>query len=248
MEARPRFDLMMADFTIDSIWNSTVQIRQSKRGYRFALDAVLLAHFLKLEAHENALEIGTGNGIIPVLLSQLKPFARITAIEVQPQLAELAKSNIEINGLRNVEIVEADVRQLSLPPHSFDLIFSNPPYRKAGSGKLNPSSEKAIARHELKMQLSDLFECAGKYLQDNGRMSVILPVFREKDFLSLATTHGLASLEHQYVHSFAHEPPAFFLATVGAQGGLTTHPPLVIYESPAVYTTAMQRLLTTAAP
>jgi tRNA1Val (adenine37-N6)-methyltransferase len=231
------------DYTTDSIWNEKVRIRQSKTGYRFALDAVLLAHFLQLDAREHALEIGTGNGIIPVLLSQLKQFARLIAIEVQPQLANLAKSNVEANEVRNVEIIEADIRQFSLPQHSFDLIFSNPPYRKVGSGRLNPSSEKAIARHELKMQLSDLFECAVKHLKDNGRLSVILPFFREKDFLALAAARGFALRKHQHVHSFADKPPAFFLATVGAQGTLVTHPPLVIYDSPGVYTTTMQGLL-----
>lgn len=237
----------MKEHTSDSIWNKKVRIVQSKKGYRFALDAVLLAHFLRVEPGDHILEIGTGNGVIPILLSQLKSFCRLVAVEIQPELASLARRNVETNGAQNIEIIETDMRDLNLAEASFDLIFSNPPYRKAGSGKLNPNSEKAIARHELKMRLADLFECAIKNLKPSGRLSLILPTFREQDFEALSEANGFVLLERQYIHSFASEAPVLFLGTIGREKRpLIEHASLTIYEAPGVYTSRTKALLTEA--
>lgn len=232
------------EFTIDSIRSSRIRILQSKRGYRFGLDAVLLAHFLKLRPQEEAMEVGAGNGIIPVLLSFLQQFRRITAIELQHELAALARKNLELNGIENVVVLETDLHDLEFPSNSFDLIFSNPPYRKLGHGKLNPSQQKAVARHEIRMKLEDLFACAGRFLKPEGRLSVILPDFRENDFVKLALRHRFVWRERRYVHSFADRPPAFFLATLNRVAGtFLEHPKLVVYESPGLYTAEMEKLL-----
>jgi tRNA1Val (adenine37-N6)-methyltransferase len=234
-------------FTLDSIWNSqTVKILQPKRGYRFALDAILLAHFLKIEPQEEALEIGSGSGVITVLLSRLQKFKRVVAVEVQHSLAELSKENFRLNAISNAQALEADIKMLEkfLDPNSFDLIFSNPPYRKTGTGKLNPSQQKAIARHELKMKLENLFECADKFLKEGGRFSLILPKFREADFLRMVKHYQFQCREKRYVHSIANEVPAFFLATISRIGGnLVEYPPLIVYDSPGVYGAEVQRML-----
>jgi tRNA1Val (adenine37-N6)-methyltransferase len=224
----------MADITVDSIWSADIRIAQPKRGYRFAVDAVLLAHFLKSEPETEALEIGAGCGVISILFSRLQPCKRLTAVEIQPELAELAVRNFSANGMKPfATVLEQDARELSrhFPSESFDLIFCNPPYRRVGAGKLNPNSQKAIARHELKMTLEDLFVCAGRLLKPSGRLSVILPDFRERDFRKLAEIHGFQLYELQYVHSFATEPPAFFLATAGKQPApLLEHPPITLHR------------------
>jgi len=234
-------------FTLDSIWNDEkIKIRQPVRGYRFALDAVLLAHFLKISKEEEGLEIGSGSGVITILLSRLQTFKKIVAVEIQPSLATLSAENFRLNSISNVQVLEMDVRDLKtvLPDPHFDLIFSNPPYRKAGTGKLNPSGQKAIARHEVKMKLEDIFVCAKSFLKPNGRFSLILPDFRETDFLHLAERYHFHSLEKRYVHSFKEEKPAFFLASLSfVQAKLIQHPPLVIYDSPGVYTSELQRML-----
>jgi tRNA1(Val) A37 N6-methylase TrmN6 len=235
-------------FTLDSIWNEEkIKILQPKHGYRFALDAVLLAHFLKMKPQEEALEIGSGSGVITILLSRLLKFKRVVAVELQHSLAELAKKNFKLNSLTNVQVLEANVKdvRMFLYPNSFDLIFSNPPYRKVGAGKLNPSHQKAMARHELKMTLEDLILCAVQFLKTEGRISMILPAFREADLTLLVQHYKLHWRERRYVHSFAGEPPAFILATFSKlEGKFVEHPGLIIYDTPGTYSVEVQRMLT----
>jgi tRNA1Val (adenine37-N6)-methyltransferase len=151
-----------------------------------------------------------------------------------------------LNSILNAEVLEADIRDLKklLPTNSFDLLFSNPPYRKAGTGKLNPSHQKAIARHEIRMTLEDLVSCAALFLKPKGRLSIVLPGFREADLTKLLDYSGFNYLRRRYVQSFAGEAPTFLLATMSRSSGILTElPPLVIYDSPGNYTTELQRML-----
>jgi tRNA1Val (adenine37-N6)-methyltransferase len=234
-------------FSFDSIWDSSLQIQQSKKGYRFALDAVLLAHFLRINANEIALEIGCGNGVISILLSRLKKFRKIVAVEIQSELADLARANVERNDIEQIEIIHADAMELGerLAANSFDLLYSNPPYRKVGSGKLNPSREKAIARHEIHLKLEDLISLADYFLKPEGRSSVILPTFREHDWMKLLAEKNFSLIQRQYVHSFRNEEAAFVLLSASRNSErLQELKPLVIYERVGVYTSEMARLLT----
>jgi tRNA1Val (adenine37-N6)-methyltransferase len=232
-------------YTEDSIWSKEIKVLQPVKGYRFALDAVLLAHFVKTKAQDRLLEIGAGSGVVTILISKLSPFHSVAVVEIQTELADLCRKNFELNEISG-EICETDIKDLSkiFSVASFDVIYSNPPYRKAGSGRLNPSSQKAIARHEIKMKLQNLFECANTFLKSTGRLTVILPAFRESDFLELTSHYQFQRQQWKYVHSFADAEPAFFLATVGkSPGTLIEHPRLVIYESPGNYTREMRSLL-----
>jgi tRNA1Val (adenine37-N6)-methyltransferase len=234
-------------YSVDSIWDDSIQIQQSRSGYRFALDAVLLAHFLQLNGDEIVLEIGCGNGIILVLLSRLKKYQRIIGVEIQHDLSELARKNIENNKSAGIEVIEGDIRELKneLPKKGFDLIYSNPPYRKIGTGKLNPSSEKAIARHELNLKLEDLIVIADELLKEDGRLSVILPAFREMDWMKLTEAGSYFIQARQYVHSFPKSPAAFVLCTVSRKKTqLEELRALTIYESRGKYTPEMAALLT----
>jgi len=231
--------------TEDSILRNDIRIRQPVHGYRFAVDAVLLAHFLQPEPGMRCLEIGAGTGVISILLNTLQQVEEIVAVELQPELAELCRQNFVQNRVRG-SVLETDARtiQSSLPAESFDLIYSNPPYRKTGSGRLNPSVQKAIARHEIKLKLQDLFECAKHFLRSAGRLSMILPTFREADFNHIIRRCGFFLRRTKYVRSFAHEAPAFFLSDLSKTAGpLAEIPSLVIYETPGVYTPEMSKLL-----
>ncbi len=235
------------NFSMDSIWDSSLQIQQSRSGYRFALDAVLLAHFLQIKPDEIALEIGCGNGVIPILLSRLKKYRRIVAVEIQSELSDLALANVERNHAEQIEIINMDAMQLQerLSANSFDLIYSNPPYRKLGTGKLNPSCEKAIARHEIHLKLKDLISVADYFLKPDGRLTVILPTFRENDWMQLLLQQKYFLIERRYVHSFRDEPATFVLATACKNSkALSEMEPLVIYERPGEYTAQMAKLLT----
>ena len=230
-------------YTTDSIWSEQIRIIQSKNGYRFGIDAVLLAHFLRTSPEDEVLEIGSGNGVIAILLSHLQPFKKLIAVEVQQDPAKLAAQNFELNQIKNAEVLHADARELQLS-RKFDLIFSNPPYRKIGAGKLNPQPEKAVARHEICLTLQDLFSCADRHLKPDGRLSVILPHFREKDLVRLSRRHDLPLRERRAVHSFRDDPCAFLLVTLSkAASKPLEHPPLVIYDAPGRYTAEMQSLL-----
>ena len=134
--------------TLGAFFHGRIRILQPKKGYRFSVDAPLLADFIRTRPEDEALEIGTGSGVISLLLS-LKPFRKITAIEIQAGLAGLARRNVELNGLGGrIEVVEADLRTFE-PGRTFDLIFSNPPYIRKATGFLGASAEKSAAKHEL---------------------------------------------------------------------------------------------------
>jgi tRNA1Val (adenine37-N6)-methyltransferase len=232
-------------YTEDSIWSKEIRVLQPMKGYRFALDAVLLAHFVKTKPDDRLLEIGAGSGVVTILISKLNRFHSVEAIEIQTELADLCRKNFELNEIHG-QIHETDLKDLSkiFSVASFDQIYSNPPYRKARSGRVNPSTQKAIARHEIKMKMEDLFDCVNIFLNGTGRLTVILPVFRESDFLELTSHYQFHRQQWKYVHSFADAQPAFFLATVGkSPAQFVEHPRLVIYETQGKYTREMQSLL-----
>jgi tRNA1Val (adenine37-N6)-methyltransferase len=238
---------MQPSVTEDSVYRKDLKILQPESGYRFAIDSVLLAHFLHTNATQRLLEVGSGSGVITVLLSVLQKFESVVAVEIQEELAALCKTNFERNHVKNAAVFAVNVKELknSLEPHSFDLIYSNPPYRKMGSGKLNPSQQKAIARHEILMKLSDLFECAETFLKPRGRLSVILPGFRQQDFHDLVRKFNFHLTSRQTIHSFQDGPPEFFLATVSRTRAKTEElPSMVIYTEPGKYTDEMRKLLT----
>jgi len=246
------------EFSVDTIWNDRIRILQKKKGYRFALDSVLLAHFLPVGPEDELLEIGAGSGVVTILLSALATFQSCIAVEVQPDLAQICRQNFELNGLGNCRVLEGNVKDgTENITNRFNLIYSNPPYRKLGTGKINPSHEKAVARHEIKMRLEDLFIAADQLLKPNGRLSVILPHFRKQDFVDLTQKYAFHLIEWRDVHSFAAEPPVFFLATVsnstkpllsspllrGRDRSVLQHRPLIVYDSPGRYTKEMAKML-----
>jgi tRNA1Val (adenine37-N6)-methyltransferase len=238
-------------YTEDSILRDGIRILQPERGYRFALDAVLLATFVKTQPTDSILEIGAGSGVVSILIASTHPYQSLAAVEIQEELAELCRKNFEINQLKNAVVYHEDVKNISplFSNESIDLICCNPPYRKVGTGRLNPSTQKAIARHEIKMKLEDVFECSNRFLKPDGHLTLILPTFRQKDFLLLVERYNLNRMEHRYVHSFENEPPTFFLTTLGKkEEPVVELQPLVIYEKPGEYTHDMNRLLFHGSP
>lgn len=228
--------------TLGAFYRGRVSVLQKKRGYRFSVDAPLLADFIRTKAEDEALDLGTGSGIISLLLS-VKPFRRIVALEVQEGLADMARRNVELNGMGDrIEVVLADLRTYE-PGRRFDLIFSNPPYIPKSTGFLSRSAEKSAAKHELHGDIRDILKKTAEWLEPNGRACFIYPEKRRADFMAAAGECGLSVRRARSVHPRAGEPANLFLAELGFASGAGTAAaepeatlPLVLFAAVGKYT------------
>lgn len=202
------------DETLDTFFNGKLQITQKKKGYRFSMDAVLLSQFIKIRKNERVMDLGTGCGILPLLLSHTTKTHSFVGVEIQKGLAECAEKNVVLNHLEDrISILMQDFRELkeTFPPGSFDVVLSNPPYRKYRTGRINPSIEKAIARHEIKGTLEDLISIASYLLPPKGRCYMIFPALRTVDLLMALRDGQLEPKRLQFVHPRIGEEAKFIL-------------------------------------
>jgi tRNA1Val (adenine37-N6)-methyltransferase len=202
------------DETLDTFFNGKLQIIQKKKGYRFSMDAVLLSQFIKIRKNERVMDLGTGCGILPLLLSHTTKTHSFVGVEIQKGLAECAEKNVVLNHLEDrISILMQDFRELKeiFPPGSFDVVLSNPPYRKYRTGRINPSIEKAIARHEIKGTLEDLISIASYLLPPKGRCYTIFPALRTVDLLMALRDGQLEPKRLQFVHPRIGEEAKFIL-------------------------------------
>jgi tRNA1Val (adenine37-N6)-methyltransferase len=215
--------LSSSDETLDTFFDGSLQILQKKKGYRFSLDAVLLHHFVRLKRDEKAIDLGTGCGILPLLLCRTTKAHSLVGVEIQEGLAELARKNVVLNHLQlRVSILRQDFRELkqTFPAAAFDVVLSNPPYRKCRTGRMNPSAEKAIARHEIKGSLEEMISIASYLLPPGGRCYLIYPAARVVDLLVILRGHRLEPKRLQFVHSCIEEKATFVLSESIKQGGV----------------------------
>jgi len=229
-------ELRRDDETLDAFYHGRIHVLQKRRGYRFSVDAPLLADFIRTKDDDEALDLGTGSGIIALLLS-VKPVRRTTALEIQPGLADLARRNVALNGLGGrIEVVEADLRTYE-PGRTFDLIFSNPPYIRKASGFLSRSSEKSAAKHELHGDILDILNRTADWLAPKGRACFVYPEARRAELLAAAES-GLAVRRLRFVHPRAGEPPNLFLIELGraSEAGEVIEPPLILFGPGGRYT------------
>jgi tRNA1Val (adenine37-N6)-methyltransferase len=203
------------DETLDTFFDGRLQILQKKKGYRFSIDAVLLGQFSRIRKNENVIDLGTGCGILPLLLSQNTKAHSFVGVEIQKELAELANKNVRLNHLEDrVWILQKDFRELkeAFPPGSFDVVLSNPPYRKYRTGRVNPAMDKAIARHEITGTLEDLISIASYLLPPKGRCYLIFPALRTVDLLVVLRSQKLEPKRLQFVHPHVGEEAKFILS------------------------------------
>lgn len=203
-----------ADETLDTFLNERIKVVQKKSGYRFSVDAILLSQFCRIRKDEKVIDLGTGCGILPLLLSHQTNAHSFVGVEIQAGLAELAKRNVLLNRLQDrISILQNDFRKLKtiFPPGSFQVVLSNPPYRKYRTGRVNPIQEKAIARHEIRGTLEDLISAASYLLQPKGRCYVIFPAPRSIDLLLALRNRKLEPKRLQFVYPRPHEEANFIL-------------------------------------
>lgn len=234
--------------THDTFLNGQLHIAQPGSGYRYSIDAVLLASLPRLKAGQSLLDLGTGCGIIPLILAFRNREVRITGVEVQRELAQLAAMNVLNNGLQDrVRIIHEDLRRLSqdIVGGPVDWIVSNPPYRRAVSGRVNPDTQRALARHEIKVNLHQLISTVKRLLKTGGRFAIIYPSERMVDLFNEMRLAGLEPKWLQCVHSQAEDEAKLILvqAVMGGKAGLKIGRPLVVYGSDGNYSTAVQNMM-----
>lgn len=236
------------DETIDTLFGGEIKLTQHRTGYRFSLDSVLLAHFASVKDRDKVIDLGTGNGVIPMMLAYLYPSISISGVEIQQAMAQRAERNARLNGFNDrVTILCVDVADApSLwRPGSFDLVICNPPYRRLSSGRLSPESEKQIARHETKATLDDFLTTASFLLTVKGRFACIYLAERSVDLLVNMRRAGIEPKRLKTVHPFI-ESEARMVLVEGARAGrsmLQVLPPLVIYDQPNRYSAEVARML-----
>lgn len=232
------------DETLDSFYHGRIRIIQKKRGYRFSVDAPLLADFIRTRPGEEVLEVGTGCGVIALLLS-LKPFRSLLALEVQPDLAGLARRNVALNGLAGrIAVVEADIREFA-PGRRFDVVFSNPPYVRARGGHLGRSPQRSAARHELAGTIFDIMRKTRELLREEGRAYFIFPERRRQDLMTAAKAADLGLRALRPVRPRAAEAANLVLVELGpgaAAGEAAAQPPLILFGDNGAYTDEAERI------
>ena len=182
--------LIYENETLEDLGAVSKKIVQKKKGFRFAVDAVLISHFISIDKKSKVLDIGTGTGIIPLLISDNNKIEMISAIEIQDDVADMAKRSVMLNGLdKRIEVLNEDVRSFNRG-NFYDYIVTNPPYMRLEGGKISSDSMKAISRHEIQLSLEELIESSKRLLKPGGSFNII---YRTNRFLEL--THLLETFK-----------------------------------------------------
>lgn len=228
-------DLLRESERIDDLQCKGLKIIQKNDGFRFGVDAVLLANFADVKRDADVLDIGTGTGIIPVLIAGKTKARAVTGIEIQPDMAEMASRSVKMNDLDDrIVIVEGDIRKgLELfKQASFDVVLSNPPYMKAGGGLVNPSGPKAISRHEIMCTLEDVVGMATRLLVPGGQLAMVHRPERLVDIVYQMRVNGIEPKYIRFVHPSLYRK-ANLLLIKGTKGGnpeLKMMEPLYVYD------------------
>lgn len=217
------------DERVDPFLNGSLRLIQSRRGYRFSIDAVLLADFATVYPEDRVVDLGTGCGVILLILLRSKPIARAVGLEIQSELASQAVRNARLNGFAGrMDTIRADLRRLPFRPGWADVVTVNPPYGQVRTGRINPDPRRAIARHEVLASLEDILRAARHLLRRRGRLAMIYPVGRLGELLIRMRDHGLEPRRLQFLHPSpdSHAKLALVEASAGGRPGVQIAPPI----------------------
>ncbi len=227
-------------YSEDTLFDGRLICMQHKRGYRFSIDAVLLAHFIKPRPDSQVLDIGGGCGVISLILAYRYPYVGTTVLELQADLVDLIRKNIERNDAQaggfkeRIQVVHGDLRTIDkyLRAGVYDWVVCNPPYRKLESGRVNPASEQAVARHELQADLQAVVAACAYAARTRGRVAVVYPAVRGISLFHEMRNQGLEPKRLQVVYSYPGSEARLLLVEAVKGGGeeLTIEPPLYIYQ------------------
>ena len=234
---------------IDDLQRNGYRLIQNKDCFCFGMDAVLLSSFAKAQSCDKVLDMGTGNGVIPILMQAKNPKAVYTGLEIQDVSAQLAIRNVQLNKLdAQIRIVQGDIKEASkiFGGASFNIVTTNPPYMNENHGLKNPDSHKAIARHEILCTLEDVVREGAKVLKPGGRFNMVHRPQRLTEIIGIMEKYKLQPKRVRFVHPFI-EKEANLVLIEGVRGGrpmIKVEPPVIVYESAGKYTDEIASLYT----
>lgn len=226
---------------IDDLQRNGYQIIQNLDGFCFGMDAVLLSGFARVKPGEKAVDLGTGTGIIPILLEAKYEGLHYTGLEIQKEMADMARRSVALNHLEDkVNIVTGDIKEASrlFGAASFDVVTSNPPYMNDSHGLKNPDLPKAIARHEVLCTLDDVAREAARLLRPGGRFYMVHRPHRLIEIIMALKNYRLEPKRMKMVHPFADKEANMVLieAVRGGRSMMKMEAPIIVYKEPGVYT------------
>ncbi|WDV45979.1 tRNA1(Val) (adenine(37)-N6)-methyltransferase [Clostridiaceae bacterium M8S5] len=226
---------------IDDLQLKGLKIIQNKEGFCFGMDAVLLANFTTFEMNSKCVDLGTGTGIIPLLLWGKRKPQSIQAVELQPKIAEMAHRTVVMNKLTEyIKIHNIDLKQAytSLGMHKYDVVTSNPPYMPAGTGIINPNESKSISRHEVRCTIEDVVKSANNLLKNGGSFFMVHRPHRLVDIIEMLRKYKLEPKIIRFVHPKVGKKPNLLLikSIKGAKPELRLLDPLYVYKDDGTYT------------
>ena len=232
---------LMENERLDDLQRNGLKIIQKTDGFCFGMDAVLLSGFASVKPGERALDLGTGTGIIPLLLSAKTKGDHFTGLEIQTEIMKMAQRSVALNGLeKKIDIIQGDLKEASriFGAASFDVVTSNPPYMNDAHGLKNPGDVKAISRHEVLCTLEDVVREGTKALKPGGRFYMVHRPHRLAEIITVMRQYKLEPKRMKFVHPFADKDANMVLIEAVRGGGawLKLEPPVIVYKEPGVYT------------
>ena len=232
---------LMENERLDDLQRNGLKIIQKTDGFCFGMDAVLLSGFASVKPGERALDLGTGTGIIPLLLSAKTKGDHFTGLEIQTEIMKMAQRSVALNGLeKKIDIIQGDIKEASriFGAASFDVVTSNPPYMNEAHGLKNPGDVKAISRHEVLCTLEDVVREGTKALKPGGRFYMGHRPHRLAEIITVMRQYKLEPKRMKFVHPFADKDANMVLIEAVRGGGawLKLEPPVIVYKEPGVYT------------
>lgn len=227
---------------IDNLEYKGLKIIQNKDGFCFGIDSILLTDFAKeIKEKSTIIDLGTGTGIIGILLSKKINPSKIIGIEIQKEVYEMAKRSIELNNLENIfEVLNLNIKDLQdkVQMDIFDAVVTNPPYKKVGTGITNKNDKKLISRHEIEASLEDFINVASKLLKDKGSLYMVHRPDRLADIVELLRRYKLEPKQIKFVYPKADKEANLILikATKNAKPFLKIEKPLYVYNKNGEYT------------
>ncbi len=229
------------DERVDELQRNGYRIIQNPKRFCFGMDAVLLSGFVHVRPGERVLDLGTGTGIIPILLEAKTEGRHFTGLEIQPESADMARRSVLLNHLETkIDIVTGDIKDASnrFGASSFDVITTNPPYMISEHGLRNDQDAKTIARHEVLCTLEDIVRESARILPPKGRFYMVHRPFRLAEIMCAMTAYGIEPKRMKLVYPYVDREPNMVLIE-GLRGGkkrLTVEKPLIVYQEEGKYT------------